>query len=66
MKSANKELNRPAQSWIDRVERRRSPDVYYNSELRDWLQHVILEAEKSKDPKKRDQFRSLLKGLNAV
>jgi hypothetical protein len=66
MKSANKESNRLAQSWIRRVERRRSPDADCNSELRDWLQYVILEAEKNKDLKKKNQFLSLLRDLNAT
>jgi len=66
MKLANKQLRRSAQSWMSRVERRPPLNVDYNSELRDWLQHVILEAEKNKDFKKKDQFLSLLKDLNAV
>lgn len=66
MKLVNKQLRRSAQSWMTRTERRSPLNVDYNSELRDWLQYVILEAEKSKDLKKKDQFRSLLKDLNAV
>ena len=66
MKFVNKQLSRSAQSWINRVERRHQPKVDYHSELRDWVQHVILEAEKSKDFKKKNQFLSLLKGLNVV
>lgn len=66
MKLANKQLSRSAHSWINRVERRHHPKVDYHSELRDWVQHVILEAEKNKNFKKKDQFLSLLKGLNVV
>jgi len=66
MKLANKQLSRSAQSWINRVERRHQPKVDYHSELRDWVQHVIIEAEKNKDFKKKNQFLSLLKGLNVV
>ena len=63
MKLASKQLSRSAQSWINRVERKHQPKVDYYSELRDWVQHVILEAEKNKDFKKKDQFLSLLKDL---
>ncbi len=66
MKSVNKQLDRSAQAWINRVERRQPPNVDYNSELRDWLQHVILEAEKNNNFKKREQFLSLLKDLKAT
>jgi len=66
MKLANKQLSKSAQSWINRVERRHQPKVDYYSELRDWVQHVIIEAEKNKDFKKKNQFLSLLKGLNVV
>ena len=66
MKLASKQLSGSAQSWINRVGRRHPPKVDYYSELRDWVQHVILEAEKNKDFKKKDQFLSLLKGLEVV
>ena len=66
MKLANKQLSRSAQSWIKRVERRHPPNVGYHSELRDWVQHVIMEAEKNKAFKKKEQFLSLLKDLNVT
>jgi len=66
MELANKQLSRSAQSWIKRVERMHQPKLDYHYELRDWVQHVILEAEKNKDFKKKDQFLSLLKDLNVV
>ncbi len=66
MKLANTQLSRSAQSWIKRVKRRHPPKVDYHSELRDWVQHVIMEAEKNKDFKKKGQFLSLLKDLNVV
>jgi len=66
MKLANKQLSRPAQSWGRRVERIYQPKVGYHSELRDWVQHVILEAETNKNFKKKGQFLSLLKDLNVV
>jgi len=66
VKLASKKLSRPAQSWINRVVRRHPPKVGYHSELRDWVQHVILEAEKNKDFEKKGQFLSLLKDLNVV
>jgi hypothetical protein len=66
MKLANKKLSRPAQSWISGVERRRLLKADYYSELRDWVQHVILEAEKNKDFKKKDRFIDLLQDLKVV
>jgi len=53
MKLANKQLRRSAQSWMSRVETRPPLNVDYNSELRDWLQHAILEAEKNKDLRRK-------------
>ncbi len=53
MKLANKQLRRSAQSWMNRVEKKPPLNMNYNSELRDWLQHVILEAEKNKDFKRK-------------
>lgn len=35
-----------------------------HSELRDWVQYVIVEAEKNKDFKKKEQFLSLLEDLD--
>ncbi|NIP66607.1 hypothetical protein GWN63_00700 [Candidatus Bathyarchaeota archaeon] len=66
MKLVNEQLIRSAQSWINRVERKHQPKVDYHSELRDWVQHVILEAEKNNDFKKKDQFLTLLKDLDAT
>jgi hypothetical protein len=66
MKSSNRQLGRSTQSWIERAKREHQPDVGYNSELRAWLQHVICEAEKDNNLKKRDEFLSLLKDLNAA
>jgi hypothetical protein len=66
MKLANKQLSRSAQSWINRVERRHPPKEDYHSELRDWVQQVILEAEKNKAFEKKEQFLSLLKDLNTT
>ena len=63
MKIADKQLIRSAQSWINRLERKHQPKVDYHSELRDWVQHVILEAEKNQNFKKKDQFLSLLRDL---
>jgi len=66
MKFADEQLIRSAQSWIKRVERKNQPKVDYHSELRDWVQHVILQAEKNKNFPKKDQFLSLLKDLDVA
>jgi len=64
MKLKNTQLSRPTQSWIKRRDRKPQIKVGLHSELRDWVQHVIMEAEKNKDFKKKDQFLSLLEDLN--
>ena len=63
MELADKYVSMHAQSWTNRVERRHPPKVDYYSELRSWVQHAILEAEKNKDFNKKDQLLSLLKDL---
>ena len=66
MKLVNKQLSRLAQSWTNRVEREYSSNGDCDSELEDWMQHVILEAERNKDSKRKNQFLSLLKDLSAT
>ncbi|MFP3984848.1 MAG: hypothetical protein ACLFU9_02630 [Candidatus Bathyarchaeia archaeon] len=66
MKIENKQLRRSTQSWISRVDRRQPPKIEYNSELEDWVKHVILTAEKRKDFKKKEEFIKLLRDLNAA
>jgi hypothetical protein len=63
MELADKYLSTSAQPWTSGAERKHPPKVDYYSELRSWLQHAILEAEKSKDFNKRDRLLSLLKDL---
>ncbi len=63
MELVDKQISKPAQSWTSRAERRHLPKVEYYSELRSWVQQVILEAEKNKDFNKKDQFLSLLEEL---
>ena len=63
MELVEKQASTPTQSWINRAERRRPLRVDYYSELRSWVQQVILEAEKNKDFNKKDQFLSLLEEL---
>ena len=64
MRLANKQLSKSVQSWIKRAARSHTPKVGYHSELRDWVQYVIIEAEKNKNFEKKGQFLSLLKDLN--
>ncbi|MDH5460776.1 MAG: hypothetical protein OEX09_00905 [Candidatus Bathyarchaeota archaeon] len=63
MKSTNKHLGRSRQLQAKKVKREHSSEVDYHSELRDWVQHVILEAEKNKDFKKKEKFLRLLEDL---
>lgn len=51
------------QDGTEKLKRKHTPKVDYHSELRHWVQHVILEAEKNKDFKKKDKFLRLLKDL---
>jgi ribosomal protein S20 len=45
---------------------RKLHNLSYLSELRDWVQNVISEAEKNKDFKKKEQFSRLLKDLKDI
>jgi hypothetical protein len=57
------ETNKQTQSWNRRACRKQASKVDYNAELRAWVQHALLEAERNQDSKKSDQFLSLLKEL---
>ena len=63
MKSADETLDQSMQSQAKRVKRRPLSRVDYYSELRDWVQHVILGAEKHKSFKKKEKFLRLLEDL---
>ncbi len=63
MKSTNKHLGGSRQSQTKKVKREHSSEGDYRSELRDWAQHVILEAERNKDFKKKEKFLRLLEDL---
>ena len=45
---------------------RREHELDYLSELRDWVHHVISEAEKNKDFEKKERFLRLLKDLDGA
>jgi hypothetical protein len=55
--------NRSARSWTNRAERKHSVEADFYPELRRWVQHAILEAEKNGDFERKDQLLSLLKEL---
>jgi ribosomal protein S20 len=59
----DEQTSMPVQSRISSAEKKRLRRVDYRSELRSWVQQVILEAEKNKDVNKRDQFLVLLSEL---
>jgi hypothetical protein len=63
MELANKPVSSPSQSWIKKAEKRHSPRSEYYSELRSWLQHAIMEADKNGNFEKKGQLLSLLKEL---
>jgi hypothetical protein len=64
MESADKQVIMPVQSWTGRAERRVPPKVDYYTELMNWVQGALSEAEKNKNFNKKDQFLGLLKDLN--
>lgn len=63
METMNQQLNRSTQAWTKKVDRKHPPKVDFYPELRSWVQHAILEAEKNRDFGKKDQFLELLKDL---
>ena len=63
MKSTNEPSGGSPQSQTKKVKREHSSEGDYHSELRDRVQHVILEAERNKDFKKKDRFPRLLEDL---
>ena len=66
MKSANKQLERTVQSWMNRVERRRPLTATYNPELRDLPEHIILKADENKDLGRNYQLLSLVADSDAA
>lgn len=63
MELANEQVSTPARSLTSSTERRHPSKVDYISELRCWVLHVIREAERERDFKKRARFLNLLKDL---
>lgn len=63
MTMENKQLDNPKQPWIGRADAMHSTGNRYSSELRSWVQHVIMEAERNNNPTKVDQFLKLLRDL---
>jgi hypothetical protein len=63
MEIVEKQMSTAAQSWSNRVDRRRPTKTSYSSELRSWVQRAIVEAEEMKDFNKKGKFLSLLKDL---
>jgi hypothetical protein len=63
MELADKYESTPAQSSTSRAERKYPLKVDYYSELRSWVQHAVLEAERNKDINKKNRFSSLLNDL---
>jgi hypothetical protein len=63
METMNQRLNRSTQAWTKKVDRKHPLKVDYYPELKSWVQHAILEAEKNNDFSKKDQLLDLLKDL---
>jgi hypothetical protein len=63
MELVDKYESTPAQPSTCKAERKYPLKVNCYSELRSWVQHTILEAERNKDFNKKDRFLSLLNDL---
>jgi len=63
MKSTKEPLEGSPQSQAKKVKRENSSEGDYYSKLRDWVQHVILKAERNKGFKKKEKFLRLLEDL---
>lgn len=55
--------NIQTRSWNRKALGKLTPKMDYNSELRAWVQHELLEAERNQDSEKSAKFLSLLKEL---
>jgi hypothetical protein len=63
IKTTEKQVGTQIQSWIRRAEKEQSPKVDYYSELSNWLQYTMTEAEKNRSFNKKDQLLTLQKDL---
>jgi len=63
MKIENEHSSKSTQSLTKIIERKDSHKSDFHSELRNWIECVILQTEKNKDFKKKSQFSRLLKDL---
>ncbi len=63
MELSKKHGSMPMQSWTDRANRENPRAADYYSELRTWLQHAIIQAEKSKNSRKKDKLLTMLREL---
>jgi hypothetical protein len=63
MELAEKQVSASTRLWISRAQRKHPRKIDYDSELRSWLQHAILEAEKNKNFNKKNQLLILLSDL---
>jgi hypothetical protein len=62
METLEKHGDKSTQSWTKRMQKHPREEDYY-PELRRWVQHSIMEAEKNKDFHKKDQLLDLLRDL---
>lgn len=63
MEAVKEQSMKPARSWTERIKRKHSIEAKFYPELRHWVQHAIMEAEKRGNFEKKDQLLSLLKEL---
>jgi len=63
MELTDKQVNMPVQEWISRAGKKHPHKVDYDSELKSWLQHAVIDAEKNKNFHKKDQLLTLLNDL---
>lgn len=63
METTQKQVSTPIQAWTKRAQRKQPAKTDYYTELNTWLQHAITDAEKNKNPTRKNQLLILQKDL---
>ncbi len=63
MEIVNEKSGMSIRSWARKTERKEAHEVDYYPELRTWIQHAIIEAEKINNHRKKNKLLGLLKDL---
>jgi hypothetical protein len=63
MKTTKNQTNKRIQAWTRRAQRKQPAKTDYYTELSTWLLHAITNAEKNKNPTRKNQLLLLQKDL---